>query len=483
MLIITIALGATAYVISQLSIEKLEQESKFQTQKALKQAKQALISYAVAEAYMDDTRVGQFGFLPCPDVNDGAMAEGVQDGTCNQANKSDIGWLPNVTLGLSKQLRDSNNDCLLYAVSGAYKQSPETTHLFNNDVNGQFQAVDENLNILKGGLPEDQIVAIVFSPGIALPGQTRSFESGSNCGKDYTNIAAYLEGDGTTNNSVVTDTVDVIDQFIGATELSDKKEINAYNDQFITISRKEIWNAVFTHAGFINKMTDLTQALALCLSSYADTNNKDRRLPWPARTALADFTNTNLYIDESDVMTYGYVGRYPYKVDVSNAAVKWVGAFSPNSELFNAQGACSSVGFITGDMIDLSDVTNEYRILWEYWKDHFFYALSKGYAPDLNAGPNSCGPGNCVFVDDVVSSNYAGIVFFSNNHVNGISRSDKTIVSEYLEGDNATNFPDSNGNKIYQSTSVTGGNDIMFCITNESATPLGNPPSLTVEAC
>jgi len=480
--VITIALSAIAYTVSQLSGEEAERRTNIQTQKILKLAKQALIAFAVADAYVDGGRLGKYGFLPCPDLTP-ANSEGVQDGSCDGRDDNSIGWLPSVTLGLPRKLTDGTDNCLLYAVTGAYKQSLETEYIFNEDTNGQFKVVDATGAVIEGALPEDQIVAIVFSPGVALPGQNRVFEPGSICGKDYDNIAAYLEGDGTTNNATIlpdTDPDYPVDKFIRATLTSDIEATNPYNDKFITITRKEIWNAIFKSEKFQQKMTDLTEALAKCIASYAN-GNANRRLPWPARIDLAGGYNNDIdYTDENDVSTYGYAGRYPYVVNLSNTVL----GITPD-ELFKTPGpgpgdcAGTGTGTLTGDAITLSDGNNEYHRLWQHWKDHFFYVLSKKYKPELD-GPKDCG--DCVSVD---GTDYAGIVFFANDRINGADRSVKTVVSAYLDGDNSLDFPDMDGVRSYTSTTQTlltvpAANDIMFCITDEDE---ALPTPLSVVSC
>ncbi|MBL4712833.1 MAG: hypothetical protein JKX75_10145 [Gammaproteobacteria bacterium] len=426
------------------------------TQLALKKAKQALINYALVGADINVGRSGKFGFLPCPDYTN-ALNEGFQDGNCGATNTNIVGWLPNVTLGLPR-LRDSTGTCLLYAVSGAYKQSPETSML-NEDTNGQFQIVDDSAIPIpiQGVLPADRIVAIVFAPSKVLTGQARTFAAGSDCGEDYGNVTAYLEGDGVTNNAVLNGAADSIDQFIRFTPTSDE-EANPYNDNFITITREELWTAINARNDFTEKMTDLTEALAWCLSAYVNNGvlADDKRMPWPAPIMLSDYRINSEYDDEED----RYAGRFPFLVDSSNVETNLVVA-----NIFDSVG-CESLNLISGTVVNLSDFNTEYRRLWENWKDHFFYALSSKFDP--KSGNTNCG-GSCIDVD---GTQYAGVVFFGGSRLGNITRNappidtdDKNDVSNYLENGNDTEINTAVGDNtdIY---TLNTTNDIMFCLSD-----------------
>src|SRR3954467_875417 len=88
------------------------------TERALAQAREALIAYAVDRPI--NAAVGP-GYLPCPDLDGDGWAEstcGSLDGTSGQATR--LGLLPWKTLGLPS-LRDGSGERLWYAVSTKYK--------------------------------------------------------------------------------------------------------------------------------------------------------------------------------------------------------------------------------------------------------------------------------------------------------------------------------------------------------------------------
>ncbi len=460
LLVIALALTFTTYYFSNISLTDINVDNVKKTRLALKQAKQALLNYASIETYIDSLRAGKYGFLPCPDYV-AAFQEGVQDGNCGATNVSQIGWLPSITLELPYN-KDSIGSCLLYAVSGMYKQSPETAML-NEDSNGFFQTVDDTVTPVKGLVPGDRVVAIIFSPGDVLPGQVRTFLAGSNCGGDYANEDDYLEGDGITDNSTVSVIADSIDQFIHATPASNAEAV-PYNDRFITISREELWGRISTSDVFISKMRNLTKALAECIFSYAKNNAFDR-LPYPAPMDLTDY-RVNINYDDRPDDTSGYAGRLPFVVANSNTIITVGGV----NDLFT-QGTCDIANGISQD---LNIAGSEYRILWQNWKDHFFYVVSKDFAPAATAA--SCG-GNCITVDGIQR---AGVVIFSGSRLGAQVRTGpvgpagladantKQNIKNYLENGNEDVFPDFGGNGAYVKVTPANSNDIMFCITDTS---------------
>ena len=210
-------------------------------------------------------------------------------------------------------------------------------------------------------------------------------------------------------------------------------------------------------------MSNLTEALAVCLSEYAITNASNR-LPWPAPMdfGLDDYRAGDKYDDNPDA-TLGHAGRFPFVVDDSNILNGGV-----DNELFT-QAACDSLmlptGGITVDLLAvLPGADKEYINLWKNWKDHFFYVVSQGYAPDV-AAATPC-PGNCIEVDTV---RRAAVVIFSgsrqvgqfrNGPVAGDTNSKDKIINYIEVTNNQAAFNAGTGMGTY----VTSDNDIMFCI-------------------
>lgn len=254
--IVLLALAAVTLFVKSMSAQEIKMNSSLSDMAKLKQAKQALIAYAITHADgAGSGDAGEFGYLPCPDRNSGIpQGEGEQDGNCSGVKVNTFGFFPWKTFDLPL-LTDSSGTCLMYAVSSTYKNT--STAMINEDALGMFQVVDASGNVVQGVNPEDRPVAIVFAPGKALAGQTRPNDAGTYCGEDFESptidaddiMQAYLEGNGTINNGVLSTSEYTIDQFIQRTSTSED-EATPYNDRFVTITRDEIWPHIVGRSDF-----------------------------------------------------------------------------------------------------------------------------------------------------------------------------------------------------------------------------------------
>jgi hypothetical protein len=481
--VIMVVLGSITYFISSLSVEDIKLHQKTTTAQALQQAKQALLAYAAAYSDIDadgDGNAdfpGEYGFLPCPDYNNG-LAEGLEDsGNCGARAISKLGYLPWRTLGIAP-FKDEGGACLLYAVTGEYKndQSAAPTNkslMLNEDSNGMFQVVDIVNNPVIGINPDERPVAIIFSPGESLPGQSRDVTAGTLCNREYAlnpgDFSAYLDAAGLVDNSSLQGVVDTIDTFLHASSGSDQLAA-PYNDTFVTITRKELWDAVVSRPDFSTKPDSAiyrqVQALAKCLAAYGN-NSGNRKLPRPADI---DFAGGDYRVDTnySDSAAVSFLGRFPHTVDNSDTMLGVANA--PNSAepvLFN-KGFCDALGVSGGPPINLNTgAAAEGYTLWKNWKDHFFYAVSAYYAPasTLDTGSPSCDGSNCITVN---GAEYAAVVIYSGSRTGASTRNEplpaagdidtKNNINNYLEVTN----PIGNGTGDYTTT----GNDIMFCLSD-----------------
>lgn len=485
-LIIIIALALISYSLSDLSIVQVRMGQVEKTQMALKKAKAALIAHAITNSYRV-AEVGRVGNLPCPDINN-AGAEGDQEPNCRNRDTNAIGYFPWKRMG-GEVLKDSSGTCLLYAVSPSYKMN--IARMLNADSNGLFQVVDMAGGVTEGNLPEDRPIAIIFLPNEPVAAQARNLDITTVCGKDFidiggiqfVNLSAYLDDNGIIDNSELPSNPNTIDQFVHATSTS-ADSVNPLNDTFVTISKSDIWPAILVKTKIEVKLVEVAEALAVCLADYANAN-ADRQLPWPAPLDLSarDYFGDDNYDDVLNA-AQGYAGRFPYMVDSSNGEI---GGFVTN-DIFTA-AACNNIDLPSTlppaiEAIDLRP-TGEHGIIWHNWKDHFYYALSKNYEPDNTAVADSIcnGVNGCVSVNGAVNE-YAAIVFYSGESINGIARTSpevgdpdqKAVIANYIENNNQTDFPDVTGENDYQSGVF--GNDFMFCVTDE---PDGD--DLNVEAC
>jgi hypothetical protein len=179
LLMLLAGVGALAIFLSSLNRAAVHLERDKVTSAALEKAKAALLGYAAT--YRDSHANEVFGYLPCPDLNNDGMAD-----SCGAKNVSSIGRLPWKTLGLPP-LRDGNGECLWYAVSGHYKNSPKTETL-NWDTPGQFTIQDAAGAALSGAA-----VAAILAPHGILAAQDRTAVGSTLCGGN-SNAAAYLDG-------------------------------------------------------------------------------------------------------------------------------------------------------------------------------------------------------------------------------------------------------------------------------------------------
>ncbi|HZP91717.1 MAG TPA: hypothetical protein VFB20_02380, partial [Burkholderiales bacterium] len=349
-----------------------------QTSAALAQAKEALIGYA---ANYRDTHPGQvFGYLPCPDMDGaGFGGEGGAEGSCGAKDVTAIGRLPWKTLGLPP-LRDGDEECLWYAVSGNFKNNPQT-NLMNWDTNGLIEVMaPDGVNFVAGGsgataVPTVRAAAAIFAAGAILPGQDRSLATTNpptTCGGNY-NPANYLDTDaasGINNATATSAAANALSRYIAATNSDLTPATNdLFNDKLLVVTPNDIF------AGRVEKRSDFFAALtdpppvngmlwqvASCVAQYGQTNAggaNDRRLPWAAPFATSNYGIAGNYDDG----TGQYSGRLPYSINNSVPAT--------NNTVFGS-------GILLSSGVCAALATPEF---WQNWKEHVFYAVAEAYSP------------------------------------------------------------------------------------------------------
>lgn len=447
------------------------------TYAALAQAKEALIAYAVTYKDTHDVPGSSYtvpGFLPCPDTGSGINKEGATELNCSSFLVSAIGRLPWKTLGLDA-LRDGSGECLWYAVSGTYKYKPNgvlsnntsSNNLMNWDTNGQFNIMEANGTTFLAGSADEtradtRAVAVIFAPGPALSGQDRAPVAGAaNCGGNY-NRAAYLEAANGINNSVLAapsspgSAIDVTN-FIAASGS------DSFNDKLVYITRADIWNAIKKRSDFNNQLRALTRRAAECTAVYGSKNSagtNDKRLPWAgdlSMSALSYYAVDQRYRDVSGNLS----GRLAYRVSRSDADTN--NTLSSNTDL----GYTNILLFTPGSYCAYAP---EEKIWYDNWKDHLFYAVANNFKPSASWWSSSSCP-TCLNING--TGNYAAVVMFAGEKLSGQNRntlSDKSDISNYLEGRNAGNHPNSGGNGDYEAADQSSSfNDIVYAIDPDLA--------------
>lgn len=463
-MVIVMVTGLTTLVVRSLSIVDIRNERQAKTSTALAQAKDALIGYAITYG---DTHIGEVhGYLPCPDIDgkdiSGNPAEGSAKANCGNKNVSQIGRLPWRTLNLAP-LRDGDSECLWYAVSGTYKNNPQTG-LMNWDNNGQFQVYAADGTRLDSN--NNQIVAVIFAPGMARDGQNRSNSGAPICGGNY-NAPAYLDSNTThgINNASVSTVASAVSRFVQG------ENDGAVNDRMVFITRQELWSAMLKRSDFTQRLKDMTRVVAECLASYGRNNsNPDNySLPWPAPISLSDYAVNDNYNDDDN----RYAGRVPHQIYTSKI---------DSANDMSGYRLMTSGNGLNCPHYDATPSGELERLYpwWNNWKDHLFYALSEEYRPRIY-DTGSCF-GDCVWLRNN-GHRYAAIVLFAGSALSGQDRASTSTgntergqLGKYLEGLNLSSYPNYGGNHEYEAGNPTSSfNDILYCIDTGS--------SLDVEEC
>lgn len=170
MLLLIFTLIASIYVLKSLDSTGINNERAEKTQKALAQAKIALLAFASNRDFTPSgcgNNCPRPGDLPCPDTNNDGLAElscGNAAGTTGQANR--LGRLPWRTLGIP-DLRDGHGERLWYAVSSRYKNNSRFRPL-NSDTAATITLRNSTGNIINNGSTTTGLAALVISPGPAF---------------------------------------------------------------------------------------------------------------------------------------------------------------------------------------------------------------------------------------------------------------------------------------------------------------------------
>ena len=425
------------------------------TAAALAQAKDALIGFAITYAETHPSSPQVQSYLPCPDTSGTAIGgEGAAEGVCGAQDVSVIGRLPWKTLNIPP-LRGGDGECLWYAVSGTYKNNIKTG-LMNWDTNGLLQVyAPDGTTLLTAA--DNQAVVVIFAPGSTTAEQNRSGATAPVCGGNYT-ASNYLDTVGTINNATVLSPANANSAFrLGNPTLPSA-------DRIAFITKQDIWNAMKQRkADLLVKLDVMTNETAKCLANFGKYNKisgtpnpANKSLPWPAQLSLSDYTDNVRYNDNNNG---DLVGRVPYRVNTSqNDAHNSI--LSPYYLLQASGSNCPTP----------ADWAAIYP-WWENWKDHLFYAISARYKPAYAATSACSSSDNCVSVNG--SGLYAAVVIFADDKLTGQIRTDKSVVSAYLEGRNAPNINGSNaGHGNYQAETATVPpsatfNDIVYCIKED----------------
>lgn len=307
-MLVILVMGITTVFITSLSGTALQNRRIQSSADALAAAKEALIGYAVT--YGDTNTAKPHGFLPCPDSDGsaGANEEGSSE-SCGSTNVNKLGRLPWRTLDLPA-LFDGAGECLWYAVSGNYKSTRTYPPLINWDSPGQLHVYDSNGTEVSPG----EIVAVVIAPGAVLSSNAdRAGSAAPTCGGNF-NAPAYLESDNLHATSY-NNSDGASGKFILPHEHRDANGniTLSVNDQFIFITRQDIWHGI---------QKRIARQAKKCLDDYAsDATNTSHKYPWAAQ--LTDTTTSPNRTGTLDVR----FGRFP---DIPNTSTPGGGSCPPS---------------------------------------------------------------------------------------------------------------------------------------------------------
>lgn len=207
-------------------------QTRAETAQSLAKAKALLRRYAQSYQYTHtDNPIP--GYMLCPDQD----GDGSAELSCDGAGGLSVGLFPYRTMG-TPPLRDGSGECLWYAVSGAYKNSPTPAGgRMNWDALGQLSVqTPDGRPAFPINRPLDRAVAVVIAAGPALPGQTRPARNGAPCirpGTSSSVVAAYLESDFSTPNSAQ------------VTVLDARASDTSFNDQTAWLTPAELFDGAF----------------------------------------------------------------------------------------------------------------------------------------------------------------------------------------------------------------------------------------------
>ena len=405
------------------------------TDRALAQAREALVAYAIDRPI--NAVVGP-GYLPCPDLDDDGWAEstcGSQSGDSGQPQR--LGRLPWKTLGLP-DLRDGYGERLWYAVSSKYKgllncgvsracldMSPAAAlgTITVRESSGALVhdgRIDEPHRANEGGA-----LAVLIAPGPPLlrtdgAMQSRACGPGEcddtgRCTIDPPQLAAHCNPVNYLDRApearfAFEDNADFADRndaagralngngfIMGPVTLSDGRL--AVNDRIAAISYRDVMPRLMARVG---------QEVSACLRYYASRPGNAGRYPWPAPLCAQRSGSWS----GADGVYFGRVPDTPFLAMASRGRLdRWWRASGAGAlaELPTAADACriavapadpgpqrTSAPPSPSDEGSTAGLAS--NAWWVPWKPYVFYALSRAFAPA--SGDSTCDASRCIAVAD-----------------------------------------------------------------------------------
>ncbi|MCX7891181.1 MAG: hypothetical protein N2544_02270 [Burkholderiales bacterium] len=222
-LLALIVTGAVFLMVQKLNAASAQVDRAAVTNRALLQAKQALLAYAALDGGQSQA-MNRPGSLPCPAqplASNPVQNWGTALGSCGTA-ATRVGRLPWKTLGLP-ELRDGSGELLWYAISPRFRDT--ATSVINSDTRGQIRIV--------GPARSEEVVAVIFAPGAPVRKSDNSPQDRSTAA-ERDKIVNYLEGYTLDPNALL---ANITDQFTSGAAT------DHFNDQLVTITQEELMAA------------------------------------------------------------------------------------------------------------------------------------------------------------------------------------------------------------------------------------------------
>lgn len=494
MLLLTLLIlivSVTVFVIFLINPIKIRNEQLNASRNAMAEYRENLVAFAFGSAN---------GQLPCPDTSTNGFYEGSEDNNgCNEQEEVELGRIPWRSIELPP-LKDAQSECFWYAVTGTHKKKFDNNQpnlMFNEDTPGMLRIINKEGNIVWGDQAYNRPVAAIIAPGgtLSQKAQDRSDDNMGQhsvvyCGGNY-NAGNYLEvydvpGYGTINNAD--------EDSSSAGMIHDLVQGNLFdadvNDTILPVSRRDIFEPIMKSSSFKTDINNLALKLAECLAGYARISTSNE-LPWATPIDLTDYEDETAYEGIDGVK----FGRLPYSVR-SSVDTTWVyvdnllnrGIYT-EPPVINASAPAIAIDSTVSIPPELGqgpsctpNFSPEESLMYQHWKDHFFYVLSCDNAPSAPWNtPPPCTTSDSLEVSGV---SYAAILIFAGVPINdgqwervgppdvADAEDRKNEITRYLEGQNVNNYIELSGRGDYSNSDFTppvsgsGYNDVLYCIRN-----------------
>jgi hypothetical protein len=440
-LLLIFGAGAMYVLLRGLNQSNLQIERDKITERALAQAKEALIGYAVSRPLVASASIRP-GELPCPDmINDGNTWNSHFNSGCSNAVDR-LGRLPLKALGL-QDLRDGYGERLWYAISNNFKNNPRQIGLpLNSNTNGTIAIKDASGQTIYGDTLRNGVIAVIFAPGAPITRQGATATQDRGCGTDakciaekictaspstssfntpLCNPANYLESALGNDNAIFSEatiSTPSTTGFIQGKVIEATSGNTILNDRFVVITYEDLMPKIEKRV--LAEVRD-------CLIDYA--NNNSGRYPWPV--PIANLTFSTLITGVAGT----FFGRLPDPFFMATVASS--GA-SPMTDNWSSCNIGSSYPLTAGGTVTGWWGRNK-------WYETIFYGFASSYqpAPSPAIPCSACITINTPSPSLILNGKSLVIIAGGRTSETQLFNTDplkKTLPNYYFELDNATPF-------------------------------------------